>query len=130
MAEGVGFEPTVELPQRLISSQVPLTTQPPFRSKDSPQYPRFIRRSKPNWTSHLPVKSSDYIPDFSRIERSPLFSYSVCVFGSAFCFGAVSADCAFFFPVAGGLLFGPSQAARQFGIGIFDVQDAAMSNCL
>jgi hypothetical protein len=31
MAEGVGFEPTVGLPLRLISSQVPLTTQPPFR---------------------------------------------------------------------------------------------------
>ncbi len=30
LAEGVGFEPTVGLPQRLISSQVPLTTQPPF----------------------------------------------------------------------------------------------------
>jgi hypothetical protein len=26
----VGFEPTVRLPVRLISSQVPLTTQPPF----------------------------------------------------------------------------------------------------
>ena len=32
MAEGVGFEPTDELPHLLISSQVPLTTQPPFRS--------------------------------------------------------------------------------------------------
>ena len=31
MAEGVGFEPTVGLPLLLISSQVPLTTQPPFR---------------------------------------------------------------------------------------------------
>ena len=31
MAEGVGFEPTVELPLLLISSQVPLTTQPPFQ---------------------------------------------------------------------------------------------------
>ena len=31
LAEGVGFEPTVGLPLRLISSQVPLTTQPPFR---------------------------------------------------------------------------------------------------
>ena len=31
MAEGVGFEPTVGLPQRLISSQVPSTTQPPFQ---------------------------------------------------------------------------------------------------
>jgi hypothetical protein len=32
LAEGVGFEPTVGLPLRLISSQVPLTTQPPFRA--------------------------------------------------------------------------------------------------
>ncbi len=32
MAEGRGFEPPVGLPLRLISSQVPLTTQPPFRS--------------------------------------------------------------------------------------------------
>ena len=31
VAEGVGFEPTVRLPVRLISSQVPLTTQPPFQ---------------------------------------------------------------------------------------------------
>src|SRR5579863_9602972 len=32
MAEGVGFEPTVGLPLLLISSQVPLTTQPPFQT--------------------------------------------------------------------------------------------------
>ena len=31
LAEGVGFEPTVRLPARLISSQVPSTTQPPFQ---------------------------------------------------------------------------------------------------
>ncbi len=31
VAEGVGFEPTVGLPLLLISSQVPLTTQPPFQ---------------------------------------------------------------------------------------------------
>ena len=30
MAEGVGFEPTVAFRLRLISSQVPSTTQPPF----------------------------------------------------------------------------------------------------
>jgi hypothetical protein len=30
MAEGVGFEPTVRFPVRLISSQVPSTAQPPF----------------------------------------------------------------------------------------------------
>ncbi len=35
MAEGVGFEPTVALRLLLISSQVPLTTQPPFRSQES-----------------------------------------------------------------------------------------------
>jgi hypothetical protein len=32
MAEGRGFEPPVGLRLRLISSQVPLTTQPPFHS--------------------------------------------------------------------------------------------------
>jgi hypothetical protein len=31
VAEGVGFEPTVALRLRLISSQVPSTTQPPFQ---------------------------------------------------------------------------------------------------
>jgi hypothetical protein len=34
MAEGVGSEPTVRLPVRLISSQVPSTTQPPFQPPD------------------------------------------------------------------------------------------------
>ncbi len=34
MAEGVGFEPTVGLLLLLISSQVPLTTQPPFHYVD------------------------------------------------------------------------------------------------
>jgi hypothetical protein len=33
MAEGVGFEPTVGLLLLLISSQVPLTTQPPFLNR-------------------------------------------------------------------------------------------------
>jgi hypothetical protein len=33
VAEGVGFEPTAGLPLLLISSQVPLTTQPPFHLK-------------------------------------------------------------------------------------------------
>lgn len=32
MAEGEGFEPPVAFRLRLISSQVPSTTQPPFRS--------------------------------------------------------------------------------------------------
>src|SRR5690242_8294270 len=32
VAEGVGFEPTVGLLLRLISSQVPSTTQPPFHA--------------------------------------------------------------------------------------------------
>jgi hypothetical protein len=36
MAEGRGFEPPVGLLLRLISSQVPLTTQPPFRSNHCP----------------------------------------------------------------------------------------------
>ena len=31
MAEGEGFEPPVPLRVRLISSQVPSTTQPPFQ---------------------------------------------------------------------------------------------------
>jgi hypothetical protein len=35
VAEGVGFEPTVGLLLLLISSQVPLTTQPPFLRPDS-----------------------------------------------------------------------------------------------
>ena len=35
MAEGVGFEPTVALRLLLISSQMPLTTQPPFQPIDS-----------------------------------------------------------------------------------------------
>ena len=34
MAEGVGFEPTVALRLLLISSQMPLTTQPPFHYVD------------------------------------------------------------------------------------------------
>jgi hypothetical protein len=33
VAEGVGFEPTVRFPVRLISSQVPSTAQPPFLSE-------------------------------------------------------------------------------------------------
>ena len=33
MAEGVGFEPTVALRLLLISSQMPLTTQPPFQPR-------------------------------------------------------------------------------------------------
>ena len=40
LAEGVGFEPTVRLPVRLISSQVPLTTQPPF----PPLIIKYLRR--------------------------------------------------------------------------------------
>ena len=35
MAEGVGFEPTLGLLLSLISSQVPSTTQPPFRWRQS-----------------------------------------------------------------------------------------------
>ena len=40
MAEGVGFEPTVALRLLLISSQVPLTTQPPFPPLVLPVYTR------------------------------------------------------------------------------------------
>ena len=66
MAEGVGFEPTDGLPRLLISSQVPLTTQPPFQTiryqtlaaigKDSnfsiapPFNP--MSSAHPNWPSH------------------------------------------------------------------------------
>jgi hypothetical protein len=44
LAEGVGFEPTVGLPLLLISSQVPLTTQPPFRPR--PMVNRFVVRGQ------------------------------------------------------------------------------------
>ena len=44
MAEGVGFEPTVALRLLLISSQVPLTTQPPFRT-------RFLQTNLPSYGS-------------------------------------------------------------------------------
>ena len=37
LAEGEGFEPPVPLRVRLISSQVPSTTQPPFRDSLSPK---------------------------------------------------------------------------------------------
>jgi hypothetical protein len=46
MAEGVGFEPTVALRLLLISSQVPLTTQPPFRALVSSVYQHFIVTGK------------------------------------------------------------------------------------
>ena len=53
LAEGVGFEPTDGLPHLLISSQVPLTTQPPFqpsndqdvRREKNPQLDRLMLRS-------------------------------------------------------------------------------------
>ena len=45
MAEGVGFEPTVRLPVRLISSQVPLTTQPPFPARQRNILRRFPSRA-------------------------------------------------------------------------------------
>ena len=43
MAEGVGFEPTVALRLLLISSQVPLTTQPPFRPFILKRFLRHLR---------------------------------------------------------------------------------------
>src|ERR1700749_1731688 len=45
LAEGVGFEPTVELPLLLISSQMPLTTQPPFQ----PRVPRSHGAQRDRW---------------------------------------------------------------------------------
>jgi hypothetical protein len=61
MAEGVGFEPTVELPLLLISSQMPLTTQPPFQPLvlmtktgvlvTANHYPRIRVRGKLIWKS-------------------------------------------------------------------------------
>jgi hypothetical protein len=46
VAEGVGFEPTDELPHLLISSQVPLTTQPPFRTVDSIRFSELFSEAK------------------------------------------------------------------------------------
>jgi hypothetical protein len=54
-----------------------------------------------HWSSNseqIPGESPGSIPNFSRIELKTTYCYCVIVFGSAFCFGAVSADCAFFFP--------------------------------
>ncbi len=42
MAEGRGFEPPVTLRLRLISSQVPLTTQPPFLRCSGNTVPEFV----------------------------------------------------------------------------------------
>src|SRR3954470_16495659 len=50
LAEGRGFEPPVALRLRLISSQVPLTTQPPFRSTQfANQYARISPSGKLIW---------------------------------------------------------------------------------
>ena len=49
MAEGVGFEPTVALRLLLISSQVPLTTQPPFHAVVSRVYTGFAGAGKLIW---------------------------------------------------------------------------------
>jgi hypothetical protein len=46
LAEGVGFEPTNGLPRLLISSQVPLTTQPPFRLLYPCYHQRFAEQAK------------------------------------------------------------------------------------
>ena len=56
MAEGVGFEPTVEFPLLLISSQVPLTTQPPFQVRAemvSASEPPAQRIFPPRWLLQL-----------------------------------------------------------------------------
>lgn len=47
LAEGVGFEPTVALRLRLISSQVPLTTQPPFQSAVNLEFIRHFKTPCP-----------------------------------------------------------------------------------
>src|SRR5882757_778750 len=44
-----------------------------------------------------PVKPSGHVPDSSRIAPNALCSYSVTVIWFCFLFGAVSADCAFFY---------------------------------
>ena len=51
MAEGVGFEPTVALRLLLISSQMPLTTQPPFLRLDFIGKKRYLELVI--FTSHL-----------------------------------------------------------------------------
>ena len=52
MAEGVGFEPTVRLPVRLISSQVHSTTLPPFQLATNP-LPEPIQRALNNIVTPL-----------------------------------------------------------------------------
>jgi hypothetical protein len=81
MAEGEGFEPPVRLPVRLISSQVPLTTQPPFHLVKSRT--RFAPRVLPDkvWQKSQYANLVRYVPSgiyFARtriggklIRRSP-----------------------------------------------------------
>ncbi len=57
LAEGEGFEPPVRLPVRLISSQVPLTTQPPFRAF----YIKHLRLNIQNVINHL-ILQFDTVP--------------------------------------------------------------------
>ena len=59
MAEGVGFEPTIQLPVCLISSQVPSTTQPPFPPETEIIHRHIIgnllcerRHARNRWRSH------------------------------------------------------------------------------
>ena len=94
MAEGRGFEPPVALRLRLISSQVPLTTQPPFRSNHRP----LICANRTSQQAELvPVKPLGHVPNSSRIELNPSFTYSVTVFGSAFCLAQSPLTAPFFF---------------------------------
>ena len=74
MAEGVGFEPTDELPHLLISSQVPLTTQPPFRPKSGRDYARLLRSGKLNRKLNRPQIQS---PNRRASAGVPLPSISV-----------------------------------------------------
>ena len=68
MAEGVGFEPTVGLRLRLISSQVPLTTQPPFRQLNNnnwqiTQTNQSDHSTLPSDTSRMPKRPTPPEPD-------------------------------------------------------------------
>lgn len=71
LAEGVGFEPTVALRLRLISSQVPLTTQPPFQIQYVPNggdnarikaRGKVIRRTLPDTRTHT-SQGLIFLPD-------------------------------------------------------------------
>src|SRR5579863_4903920 len=86
MAEGVGFEPTLELPLSLISSQVPSTTQPPFlRLVQSGNYYARIRvRGKLIWKSLKTDRISVAklrLSDFHKEERQRSAAHSAVARG-------------------------------------------------